>query len=318
LTLVRQGRLDEAIAEFRSAIGVDASFAPAHSGLAEALHRQGRLEEAIDERRAEVRLAPDSPDARYNLGNLLSAAGRGDEAIAAYRASLRLAPEFAEAHCNLAAELQRAGRFAEALAEYERGHALASRRENWPYPSDEWVRQARRLVALDGRLAAVLQGRDRPADADELVGFADLCYKKQLNRDSARLWQEAFRAQPALAEDLRAEHRYAAACAAALAGWVRGKDEPPPDEAARARWRRQALDWLRADLGARTRQLQEGTPLARSAVQDAMSHWMLDPDFAGVRDPEALAKLPEAERADWRALWSAVDGLLGRSRAGSR
>src|SRR5262249_48111777 len=101
-------------------------------------------------------------------------------------------------------------------------------------------------------------------------------------------------------------HRYNAACAAAMAGCGQGKDEPPPDEATRAKLRRQALDWLRADLTLRTKQLATNPAEARKEL----AHWKADPDLAGVREPDALAKLPEAERDAWHALWVEVDRLL--------
>jgi hypothetical protein len=44
-----------------------------------------------------------------------------------------------------------------------------------------------------------------------------------------------------------------------------------------------------------------------------MVHWRSDPDFASVRDPRALERLPENERADWHALWRDVDELLTRA-----
>jgi hypothetical protein len=40
-----------------------------------------------------------------------------------------------------------------------------------------------------------------------------------------------------------------------------------------------------------------------------MQHWLGDPDFAGVRDAQALAKLPEEERKDWLQLWEEVAAL---------
>lgn len=45
--LARQGRTNEAVAEFRKAIDVDARFAPAYNNLADALAKQGKLEEAV-------------------------------------------------------------------------------------------------------------------------------------------------------------------------------------------------------------------------------------------------------------------------------
>jgi superkiller protein 3 len=45
--LARQGRTDEAVAQFRRAIDVDPRFTPAYNNLAEALVKQGKLEEAV-------------------------------------------------------------------------------------------------------------------------------------------------------------------------------------------------------------------------------------------------------------------------------
>jgi hypothetical protein len=42
-------------------------------------------------------------------------------------------------------------------------------------------------------------------------------------------------------------------------------------------------------------------------------HWQQDADFAGVRGPEALARLPEAERPGWRKLWTDVADTLARA-----
>ena len=41
-----------------------------------------------------------------------------------------------------------------------------------------------------------------------------------------------------------------------------------------------------------------------------LTRWRADPDLTGVRDKDALAKLPEDERAKWQELWGEVDGLL--------
>ena len=48
-------------------------------------------------------------------------------------------------------------------------------------------------------------------------------------------------------------------------------------------------------------------------VRDELANWTRDPDFAGVREPEALATLPEPERAEWQAFWAEVDRLRERA-----
>jgi len=77
--LARQGRTDEAVAEFRKAIDVDAKFTPAYNNLAEALAKQGKLEEA--EHYYELSLALKPSAAVYNaLGVVLRKLGKTDEA----------------------------------------------------------------------------------------------------------------------------------------------------------------------------------------------------------------------------------------------
>ena len=113
---------------------------------------------------------------------------------------------------------------------------------------------------------------------------------------SVRFWIEAFQAQPNLADNMQFQHRYNAACAAALAGCGQGKDEPPLDEAAKARWRKQAIDWLKADLAAWSKILDKGPPQARPFIDKTLQHWKADPDLAGMREEAALGKLPEDEQ----------------------
>ena len=55
-----QGKLEEAIAEYRAAIRLKPDFAEAHCNLGNALTDQGKLDEAV----AEYRAAPIRPEAR--------------------------------------------------------------------------------------------------------------------------------------------------------------------------------------------------------------------------------------------------------------
>ena len=86
------------------------------------------------------------------------------------------------------------------------------------------------------------------------------------------------------------------------------------DEKERARLRKQALDWLRADLDAWKDELKQRPVTARRQVVQKMQHWRKDTDFAGVRGPEALAKLPEAERPAWQKLWADVAETLDKAK----
>ena len=119
-------------------------------------------------------------------------------------------------------------------------------------------------------------------------------------------------ADPKLADDLRAGHRYAAAAYAALAAAGQGTDAPKPDAKGRARLRGQALGWLRADLALWQKQADSGKPEGRAAAQRTLRHWQQDADLVAVRDQQALAILPAEERAEWDKLWAEVADLLRR------
>jgi eukaryotic-like serine/threonine-protein kinase len=126
---------------------------------------------------------------------------------------------------------------------------------------------------------------------------------------AARFSSEAFAADPKLADDQKAGHRYNAACYAALAGCGQGRDADKVDDKEKARLRRQALDRLQADLAAWTKQVQSHQSADRAVVRQTLQHWKADPDLAGVRG-NALAQLPQAERPPWQKLWADVDALL--------
>jgi hypothetical protein len=87
------------------------------------------------------------------------------------------------------------------------------------------------------------------------------------------------------------------------------------DEAEPGRWRRQAVDWLRADLAACGQRLERGTPQDRSFVHYHLRLWQEDGDLAGIRDRDALEKLPDDERAACRKLWDDVEALATKADA---
>jgi tetratricopeptide (TPR) repeat protein/serine/threonine protein kinase len=307
-------QLDEAIAEYREAIRLKKDFVEAHNNLGNALRKKGLLDEAIAECLKAIRIKKDYAEPHYNLGNALRDKGQVDEAIAEFRDAVRIKKDYAEAHCNLGLLLMQQGRFWEAVEELRRGNELGSRNPRWPYPSRQWLHQAQERAKLDDRLSGVLEGKDQPRDTAERLGFAELC---QLHRKryaaTAGFYERAFANEPKLAEDMRAGHRYNAACAAALAGCGQGKDADKLDVNKRARLRRQALDWLRADLDAWGEQLNKEPDRARPVLVQQMRHWQADTDFSGVRGPQALAQLPEAERKLWQKLWDDVANTLARA-----
>jgi tetratricopeptide (TPR) repeat protein len=308
-----KGQLDEAVAEYREAIRLKKNDAFFHSSLGYALAVKRQLDEAIAELRKAIDIDPKLAMAHVGLGNALNEVGDLDGAIAELRKAIDLDPKLGVAYGVLGGVLLAQGRFAEARTLTRRGLEFLPQRSPGRDMALRQLQQCERLIELEPKLPAILSGEEQPANARERIVLAGFCARKRLNRTAVRFFEEAFAADPKLAEDLRAGHRYKAACAAALAGCGLGKDDPPPDDAAQEKLRRQALDWLRADLAAYTN-LIAGTNLQTPAlVRQRLQDWQRDTDFRGVRGDDALAHLPEAERPAWRALWADVAATLAQA-----
>jgi tetratricopeptide (TPR) repeat protein len=316
VALAARGRLDEAIGHFREALRLDPTYAPAHSNLGAALHAQGRLEEAIGHFREALRLDPTYAPAHNNLGAALHAQGRLDEAIGHFREALRLDPKWAPAHNSMREALLEAGRFHEARAATQRWLDLLPDDGPQRASVSQQLRRCERLLALEAKLPALLEGKGQPADAAEQRDLAALCQRyKRLYATAARLYAAAFAARPRLADDLRTQDRYQAACAAALAAAGQGADAGKLGDGERARLRRQALGWLTADLAAWAKLIKD-SPRERARAGETLRHWQTDSDLAGLRDAGALARLPPAEQEACRKLWAEVDALLRKSGPG--
>jgi len=120
----RAGRLTEAVACYRLAVGLMPDWAELANNLGVALEAQGRLEQAASEYSRALRLKPEYAEAHFNLGNALRGLGRLSEAVASYERALELKPDHVETHCNLGSALQDLGRLDRAMACYERALAL--------------------------------------------------------------------------------------------------------------------------------------------------------------------------------------------------
>ena len=312
--LADKGQLDEAIACFKKAIALDPKLAIAHNNLGNAPRNKGQLDEAIACFKSVIELDPKHALAHNNLGSALNAKGQLDEAIAAYKKAIELNAKYAEAHCNLGAILRDQGRFTESLAAYQRGHELGMKQPGWRHPSADWVRQAETKAAMELKLFAFLKGEFQPSENQQRLALADVCRGKKLNHTAAGLYAATFAADAKLAADLGAGHRYNAACFASLAAAGRGEDAAKLDDKERTRLRRQALDWLEADLAAWGNRVDSGPHQARPAIVQTLSHWQQDTDLAGIRDAAALTKLPVDEHKAFTQLWADVAALLKKCR----
>jgi serine/threonine-protein kinase len=205
------------------------------------------------------------------------------------------------------------------VAEARKTLAAAVASHDWRadlvHDQNDWIyhvlrREAEGLILPE--LPAFLAGTHEPKDNDERLALLGVCQFTDRTHALARLHAGAFAADPRLANDPVAGHRFRAARAAARAGCGRGTDVSGLGDEEKRHWREQARRWLREDLTAWAQAL--GDPAAdRLRAAQTLTRWRADPDLAGLRAPSELAKLSADERKDCFALWAEVDDLLSRA-----
>ena len=127
--LLGQGRLEEAIAQYRKALELKPvlhsrweiiELAETHDSLGKALTRRGQLDEALVHYQKALEINPYDVEAHNNLGDAFTRLGRFDAAIAHYRQAVELQPDDADVHFNLGNTLAGRGRLDEAIAQFQR------------------------------------------------------------------------------------------------------------------------------------------------------------------------------------------------------
>ena len=159
LSLVSQGRFDEAVSHCRQAVRINPNSARLHKSLGVTLAAQGNFGEAISSYHHALQLKPNYAEVYNYLGDALQSQGQLDEAVSSYSQALQLKPNYAEAHNNLSVALQFKGQSNEAIAHLHRALEVE------PYYAEAYC-----------NLGVVLQSQGKP---DEAVG----CYHRALQID---------------------------------------------------------------------------------------------------------------------------------------
>ena len=100
-SLLQQGKVDEAVAEFQKALALDPKYTAAHLNLGYAYDRQGRPEEAMSQYQKIIALEPGNLFAHNNLGVLYDKKGLYTEAIKEFEQVIQIDPTNATARENL-------------------------------------------------------------------------------------------------------------------------------------------------------------------------------------------------------------------------
>ena len=123
--LQSQGRVDEAIAQYRAALQLRPDYADVHSNLGALLAESGDHDEALQHYREALRIDPGLAEAYVNLGIELASRNRETDAIETFRRALEIDPRNAAAHYNVGTALAGTGRSEEAIRELTEAIELA-------------------------------------------------------------------------------------------------------------------------------------------------------------------------------------------------
>jgi len=119
VAFLRNGQVDQAIADYKKAVAINPGSAEMQYNLGNAFAHQGNWADAIACYQAAVSTERDSVKAakiRNNLGAALEKLGKSDEALEQFRQAVQINGNYPEAHCNLGRMLAQRGRRDEAVA----------------------------------------------------------------------------------------------------------------------------------------------------------------------------------------------------------
>jgi tetratricopeptide (TPR) repeat protein len=272
--LLEQNAIDEAIATFRLVEDGRPAIGSVYPYLGWLLRSRGDIDGASEAFLQASTHPHVGTLSELQSARILLARDLPEQAIVAFRRVLVSEPGNLSARASLIGVFQRKGDSVQA-------HAYL--------PAPRTVREELTRESLAARLPRVLEGAEDLTPA-ECAAFARFCLAGVCRfGDALELYNRAFADDPGL----MASHRVDAARAAILV--ADGDGIQLPDVATRAALRRQALQWLRADL-------VDASKVDRSRV----AAWVDDPSFATVRAPEALVVLSKEERQAWRQFWDEV------------
>jgi Tfp pilus assembly protein PilF len=117
---VQRKRSAEDLAAYTKLLDADPTNPLRHDAVGGLYLEARRLDEAIAQFRDSLALNAESASTHYNLGYALALQARRDEAIGQFREALRIDPDYAQAHNNLGAILQLVGKPDEALPHFRR------------------------------------------------------------------------------------------------------------------------------------------------------------------------------------------------------
>ncbi|HEY2381636.1 MAG TPA: tetratricopeptide repeat protein [Terriglobia bacterium] len=122
--LLQEGKLDDAIADFKAALNVKPDYAYAHNNLGMALMQEGHDDEAVPHFQKALEVKPDYAEPYGNLGVILYGRGKVDEAIIDFQKAEQINPDYPDAYFNLGIAFTTKNNFDAAIAQFQKSLQL--------------------------------------------------------------------------------------------------------------------------------------------------------------------------------------------------
>ncbi len=179
---------------FQHALDVTSENYIAHSNLGDVYAAEGKLDEAIKEYKEAIRIAPQLPNPYNDLGKAYAMQNKMDDAFAMFSSAIQLAPNLPEAQWNYGHALVLRGRVAEGLAEMEK--SVRQRPDNIEKQrefAEELFSTGKGADALP-YCEAVAQAKPNDPHAQFFLGAAYLAQKRE--KEAAKSFATSVRLAP--------------------------------------------------------------------------------------------------------------------------
>lgn len=179
---------------FEHALAVTDGNFIAHNNLGVTLMRMGRVNEAVPHFQQALALWPEYPEANKSLADVFASAGQTDEAVRYYHRALQARADWPDAENNLGLALAQGGRLTEAVSHFSRAVQLEPKSEtghlNLGLAYTKLKNTDLALVHLSQALAL------NPADAQAHFLMGQVLQEQGRRREAAGHFEEALRLRP--------------------------------------------------------------------------------------------------------------------------
>jgi serine/threonine protein kinase/Tfp pilus assembly protein PilF len=297
----------DALGFYRAALALQPQNPEFHEMIGHVLHEfysTTDLPEAEAAHRKAIELRPGRSWSHYQLGLVLADQRRYAEADDAYRTAIELEPGMHHAVLGRVNLLTLQKKWPEA-EKFLRQMLQDGASSDWRSRLVQVLREQNRLSEAEAELRLGIS-LDPPGSGDFYIPLAEVLHSRHRYQDAVATCRQVI--------DLRGPQYFALySCARVAARCGDSAEAIKLDAMELSEFRKQALAWLRAALIQQQTNLDTEPVKKGPTVRSYMRNWQQEAAFKAVRGEKALAKLPEAERMEWRKLWDDVAALEKRA-----